>query len=176
VGVAGLRALESVATARERGIGRIAAERVAGACNEPFTVRSGFGRLLEVRVVEVLSVEDIASLSAGLAEGVLALAVRPFVFCDCRSAPPFSQAVADQWSRDMRGFNDKVVRSAILLSPDNETFNLQLARVVRCAGSTSRRLFSEADELRAWLCDLLTDVELARVDQLLRPTAFVREV
>lgn len=173
--MAGLNALERAATSRELGARRLAVEGIRDSQDRPFTVLSGFGRLLEVRVFEVFSVDDIASLSAALAEEALALVAPPVIFCDYRAAPPFSQAVADEWSREMRGFNAKVVRSAILISPDNETFNLQLARVVRCAGSASRQLFSDAGELREWLWELLTATELARVDELIHPTAFVRD-
>jgi hypothetical protein len=89
------------------------------------------------------------------------------IFADYRAAQPFSQAVADDWSRTMRSFNGSIARSAILLDPGNETFNLQFQRVVRCAGSAARRWFADAAELRSWLRDVLTDAELARVDDLL---------
>ncbi|MGO9832707.1 MAG: hypothetical protein ACLP1X_00685 [Polyangiaceae bacterium] len=168
--MAGLDALEGTVSARLRGPGHF----VPDALERPFTVLSGSGRLLEVRVFDVCRIDDIASLTARLIREARALAGPPIIFGDFRAAPPFSQAVADGWSRDMRGFNDKVARSAFLLSPENETFNLQFARVVRCAGSAYRRWFCDSGELREWLRAFLTDVELGRVDQLMCPAVFAR--
>lgn len=132
-------------------------------------MRSGTGRLLEVCIFDVCSPEDIALLAARLSEDTRALGVPSIIFGDYRAAPPFSQAVADEWSRVMRAFNRRLARSAVLLSAENETFNLQFERVVRCAGSTSRRCFLEVGEIRDWLREFLTDAELERVDQLLYP-------
>jgi hypothetical protein len=170
--VSGLDASQGTAYARGRGPGRF----VSNAPARPFTVISGTGRLLEVCVFDVCGTDDIASLTAALSRKAQALAGPPIIFGDLRAASPFSQAVADDWSRDMRGFNGKVARSALLLCPENETFNLQFARVVRCAGSASRRWFREAGEAREWLRAFLTDVELARIDELLRPAASTRNL
>ncbi len=67
----------------------------------------------------------------------------------------------------MRRFNGAVERSAVLLDSANETFNLQFARVVRCAGMPNRCCFEDAALLRAWLSAALTPEERAAVDQLL---------
>jgi hypothetical protein len=170
--VTGLDASQGTASARTRGPGHF----VSNARERPFTVVSGTGRLLEVCVFDVCRTDDIASLTAALSRKARALAGPPIIFGDFRAASPFSQAVADEWSRDMRAFNGKVARSALLLCPENETFNLQFARVVRCAGSASRRWFREAGEAREWLRAFLTDVELARIDELLRPAASTRDL
>jgi hypothetical protein len=159
-------ALEAT-TAAFGSVARAATERVSGSRRRPFRVVSGSGRLLEIRLVDVCSPDDIALLGARLSEEAQALGVPPIIFGDYRAASPFSQAVADEWSRVMRAFNVKVARSAIILSPENETFNLQFARVVRCAGSASRRCFVDAGELRHWLREFLTEAERARVDEVL---------
>ena len=99
-------------------------------------------------------------LAAGLVEPMILLA-------DYRMASPFSQDVGDAWSRAMRRFNTTVERSAVLLDPANETFNLQLARVVRCAGLANRCCFDEAGLLRAWVAPILTPYERAKLDDLL---------
>jgi len=161
--VSGLDAHESARAARGIGPGWGA----PGSRRAPFTVLSEVGRLLEIRVFGVCSVDDIVALTCQLREAAHLLDGQPIIFGDFRTACPFSQAVADEWSRDMRGFNGKLTRSALLLSAENETFNLQLARVVRCAGWASRRLFSSAGELREWLRGSLTEVELARLNCLL---------
>ena len=154
-------------TAALGSVGRVASERVSGSRKRPFRVLSGTGRLLEIRLVDVCNPDDIVLLGAWLGEEAQSLGVPPVIFGDYRAASPFSQAVADEWSRVMRAFNVKVARSAIILSPENETFNLQFARVVRCAGSASRRCFLDAGELRQWLRESLTEAERARVDEVL---------
>ena len=67
--------------------------------------------------------------------------------------------VADPWSRAMRGVNRNLSRCAILLNPANTTFNLQIQRVVQCAGSDARRVFTDRQELQEWLDGRLSDVE-----------------
>jgi len=139
----------------------------SGPARPSFVVTSGTGRLLEVRALEVFRPGDVFCLAGELSERAQGLTAPAVIFADYRAAPPFSQAVADEWSRVMRAFNSRVAGSAVLLSPDNETFNLQFARVMRCAGSASRRSFLDGGELRDWLRDLLTDVEIGRLDHLL---------
>jgi hypothetical protein len=141
----------------------------------PFTVFSGVGRLLEVRVFDVCTPSDIAALTARMSHEASGMSGPPIVFADLRAGSPFSQAVADRWSRDMRSFNEKVARSALLLSPENATFNLQFARVVQCAGSPSRRCFCDGAELREGLRAFLTKSELARVDELLPGPTSMRD-
>ena len=57
------------------------------------------------------------------------------------------------------------------LDPRNVMFNLQVARVVRCAGHDARRLFTDPLEMGDWLGDLLTDAERAALRGLLATQA-----
>ncbi|HEY4015040.1 MAG TPA: hypothetical protein VGM06_16970 [Polyangiaceae bacterium] len=136
-----------------------------------FTVGRYVGRLVEIRLFHLGSVDTIAELSrliAGEARSAQALTV---IFGDYRRTRPFSQEVGDAWSRAMRGFNESVAWSAILLARSNETFNLQIERVVRCAVHPARRLFWDARELREWVGPRATAAELSRLDPLLRDGA-----
>ena len=73
---------------------------------------------------------------------------RAVVCADHRAAYPLlSRDMADAWSRGMRGANRSVGRSAILLHPANETYNLQIERIVQCAGHERRRVFADPREL-----------------------------
>jgi hypothetical protein len=133
----------------------------------PFIVDFRVGRLLEIRVWHLRCVDEMLSLSAGLASEARKLSSPPIIFADYRRSRPFPQDVADAWSRCMRAFNKSVALSAILLDPSNETFNLQLERVVRCACNPSRRAFCDPRELRDWFARMSTTEELARLDDLL---------
>ncbi len=153
------------------GLGR---EELAGlrcgqgrAAREPFTVRSSVGRLIELRVFDLAVPEDVALMNGAIAAAASAVGTQSIIVADARPAGPFPHEVGDAWSRVMRLHNAHLVRSAILLDPANDTFNLQLARVVRCAGSPRRRWFYDPCELRDWLVDLSTPFELARLDELL---------
>jgi hypothetical protein len=132
-----------------------------------FSVRHHVGRIVELRLRDPLDPTDVEQVLEEL--GVLAASlVEPMILvADYRAASPFSQEVGDAWSRAMRRFNASVERSAVLLDPSNETFNLQFARVVRCAGLTNRCCFEEPAHLRGWLAPLLTPNERAKLDELL---------
>lgn len=154
------------------GLGR---GELAGLCcgqdrtaRDPFTVRSCVGRLVELQVFDLAVPEDVASMDGAIASAASALGTQSIIVADARPAGPFPHEVGDAWSRVMRLHNAQVIRSAILLDPANDTFNLQLARVVRCAGSPRRRWFYDPCELRDWLVDVATPVELARLDELFR--------
>jgi hypothetical protein len=56
----------------------------------------------------------------------------------------------------MRKANGWIARSAILVDPSNMMFNLQVERVVRCAGNPTRRVFADLEELQNWLDGDLT--------------------
>jgi hypothetical protein len=131
------------------------------------SLRAGVGRLLELQLAAAPDPARLFGVTARMI-GQVPVLTSAVIFADYRVATPFSQAVADQWSRSMRAFNANLARSAILLDSSNETFNLQIERVVRCAGSAARRCFSDPAELRGWLREVLTDFELTRVDELLR--------
>jgi hypothetical protein len=55
----------------------------------------------------------------------------------------------------------------MLLDPSNTMFNLQVERIVQCAGNAQRRLFNDPDELRGWLEGTLTETERAALGRLL---------
>jgi hypothetical protein len=115
--------------------------------------------LIEIRVRRLDDVSAVASLSAGVYEAVRQIDSGAVIWGDYRGASPISAQVASAWSRDMRHANRSIARSGILLDPANEMFNLQVLRVVQCAGNPSRKLFTDPRELLAWLNDDLTPDE-----------------
>ena len=80
-----------------------------------FTVTLCVGRLIEVRIFHLSALDTISRLSHRIATEADA---RPSaILGDYRRTRPFSQSVGDAWSRAMRGFNESVAWSAILLAP-----------------------------------------------------------
>jgi hypothetical protein len=139
-----------------------------------FTVNLCVGRLLEVRIFYLSGPDTLSRLSQRMVTFAKAGAAPAVIFGDYTLASPFSQMVGDAWSRAMRGFNESVAWSALLLARSNETFNLQIERVVRCAGNPGRRLFYDGPELREWVAQRATQAELMRVDELLRTWSLSR--
>jgi hypothetical protein len=119
------------------------------------------GRLVEVRVGRLGGVADIESLNTAVFAAVHSVGPGVVVCADHRFASPLPRDLADVWSGAMRRTNRNLIRSAILVDPTNTTFNLQIERIVRCAGSDLRRVFADRDEVCEWLDGGLTDVEQA---------------
>ncbi len=121
--------------------------------------RAGVGRIIEIRVRRLPHVAAVDALGAGVFEAMGRVGSEVVICADYRLATPISPHVADAWSRVMRETNGRITLSALLLDPDNTMFNLQLKRIVRCAGSPGRRLFEDVDELRDWTDYALTEAE-----------------
>ena len=119
------------------------------------------GRLVEIRLGRLGSVADMESLNAAVFAAMRTAGSSVVVCADHRSASPLASDVADVWARAMRAVNRNLSRSAILLNPANTTFNLQCERIVQCAGSDARRVFTDRQELQEWLDDPLSDAERA---------------
>lgn len=124
-------------------------------------------RLVEVSVQRLHDVAAVESLSARVYAAVRQAGPGAVICADFRAASPLPFDVASAWSRDMRRANHAIARSGILLDPSNVMFNLQLARVVQCAGHDSRRLFTDPRELCDWLGVLLTEDERASLRSLI---------
>ena len=131
-----------------------------------FTVQRHVDRLVEVQIFQLRGIVTLDEVSRRIVAAARATPTPAVIFGDYRRARPFSQTVGDAWARAMRGFNEHLAWSALLLARSNETFNLQVERVVRCAGNPGRRLFCDAWELRAWVAQRATSAELLRIDQL----------
>jgi hypothetical protein len=104
-------------------------------------------------------VEAVAALGADIIAALGKTAPGAVIFADHRRASPLSSQAASAWSRDMRRVNPSIARSGLLLDPSNAVFNLQLERVVQCAGNDARRIFTDPEELYLWLAESLNEDE-----------------
>jgi hypothetical protein len=87
---------------------------------------------------------------------------------DYRRMRILSPDVAEKFVVMLTAANPRVERSAILCSPDHATALLQIERTVKQAANPSRRTFRDAAELSAWLGEVLTVEERARLFSFLR--------
>jgi hypothetical protein len=127
------------------------------------------GRLIEVQSPRGLtSLADVNAFTADVLAATRQTGGRALLCADYRRGSPLMPEAADPWSHAMREANEYLIRSAVLVDPDNTMFNLQMGRVVRCAGHAGRRrIFTNVAELRDWMSDAATDAELHAVDALL---------
>jgi hypothetical protein len=128
-----------------------------------YTVEVREGRLLEIRMESPLEFADVQEFR----QRVMALvgaALRPVIACtDLRRARIFSPDSAEAITSMMRHDNPRVERNAILVG-DSALFSMQVERMVREAGSHSRRTFREPLELKLWLRDALSESERWRLN------------
>jgi hypothetical protein len=132
-----------------------------------FHIKNSVGRLVEVRVTTLHAPEDVKALGASMGEVVGRVAGPVAICADYRETRLLTQPIADAFLAILTTFNPRIERSGLLLSGERATFNLQLERLVREAGYTSRRTFRVAPELAAWLGEVLTVEERTRVSAFL---------
>ncbi len=123
--------------------------------------------IVQVWMHRLDTLEAVQALSSDVVAAIRATAPGSVIFADYRRAAPLSPQVASAWSRDMRHANGAILRSGVLLDPANAVFNLQLERIVQCAGSDARRLFTDPAELYDWLAEPLTDDERVALRRML---------
>lgn len=115
-------------------------------------------RIVEVHVERLATVADVASLHAAVVGAIRRTGNETVICADHRLASPLSAEVADAWSRAMRRAMGRPTRRAILLDPSNMVYNLQLERIVQCAGIPAR-LFADIDEFLDWVGEALAPSE-----------------
>jgi hypothetical protein len=116
------------------------------------------GSLVVARWHNMNDVADAVAFRSAIQAAVTA--TQPAVICaDWRAALVVSPDVAEVVSTMLRGANALLQRSAILLTHEHATFNLQTERLVREAGNPNRRTFRDAASLVAWLSEVLSPEE-----------------
>jgi hypothetical protein len=134
---------------------------------EAFGARLRAGRLVELHVAQLRDRPDVVAFCAQV-DAATACVPGDVVFCaDYRYAHAFASSVAEYWAQAMRRYNKRIARSAILLSHENATFNLQMERMVRVVHNPDRRVFYETAELRDWLAEVLTPEESEELESFL---------
>jgi hypothetical protein len=128
------------------------------------------GRLIEVRAASgYRSVEDVDRMMATLRS--LSESAPPemkfVIAADWRAVTIMSPETAARAREMLMSMNPRMIRSAILTSPEQSTANLQVVRLVREAENEGRRMFTDVRKQRDWLAEMLTPPELARLNEFL---------
>lgn len=86
---------------------------------------------------------------------------------DWRQCPINSSDAAERLSQRIALTNSRVARSSAIALPTSPTTVLQLMRLIREAGLSERRMFLNVEEQIAWLAEVLTPPEIARLREFL---------
>jgi len=128
------------------------------------------GRLLEIRAAAgYRTVSDVEEMIGMIGETTSKLPVETkfAVAADWRGVHLMSPDTASRAREMLALTNPRVVRSAILTLPENPLTNLQVVRLIREAEHASRRHFTSAQEQYAWLSEILSVEESARLWEFL---------
>jgi hypothetical protein len=127
-----------------------------------YSVAHKVGRLVEVRIEG--RPEDPNAFLHELVRVIGGVAGRIVVATDLRKmAKAANPDEIDSIASFMRGENPRVERNALLLPGESATVQMQIERMVKSAGSESRRLFRVRGAAEAWLAEILNAEERARL-------------
>lgn len=117
-------------------------------------IEAGFRDGAEVDVLFNMMAAEMAKAPAGQ---------RIVTVADWRHCPIMEEKAAERFAQRMSGNNPRIARSAALVSPESPIANLQFARLIRESNFDDRRMFTQAAALIAWLAEVLTPPEQARL-------------
>lgn len=141
------------------------------------TCELNVGRLLEIRVAAGYgTVNDVDQMIRMMQARVATLPpeVRHITVADWRRCKVMSAAPAARAIEMLRRANPRTERSTILYSEKSPTAVMQYLRLVQEAENDARRIFRDADELLAWVAEVLSPEELTRAKEFLGSAADAR--
>ena len=123
------------------------------------------GCLLEIRAdAGYKTAADVDQLFDKIAVEVAKLRGRGHVaIADWRRCPLMAPVAAERIVQRIGAMNAHTVRSAALARVDSPSAVLQFVRLIREAGLADRKLFFDAEEMMAWLGEVLTPEEQRRL-------------
>ena len=120
------------------------------------------GRVVEGRPTELKTRDGAIAYCAEFRRLVPPLR-RAVICADYRLVPVFPPDVADELKRLYDDMNPYIERSAVLVAPEHATGVLQVGRVMKETGHVERRRFTDPAQVVAWLGEVLSRAETARV-------------
>jgi hypothetical protein len=128
-----------------------------------YRVEHHVGRLIEVKLASPLTIEEVQHFVQDHLAIMKKIPGKYIGVVDLLEAYVFPPAVADAMIQLLSGAASHVERTAILIG-ESATFALQVERAIRSSNSENRRVFRLESELVAWLREVLTLHERARLD------------
>jgi hypothetical protein len=132
-----------------------------------FSIEHRVGRLVEIKIWSPISASEAAPW-AKLHDEVVATVGGPY-FClvDLARATVFSPDAVDAYLATMRN-ETQLLRTGTLLGR-SPTLHLQILRMIREANHPQRQAFREVEMVHAFLAEIATPQERARLAELLAP-------
>ena len=96
-----------------------------------FRIENVVGKLVEIHVTDLRSMEEMNQFSSQVIETVKAVPGRVVAVVDLRLPRVFAPDVAEALEEMLRRANPKIERSAILLAPSHAILTMQLERLIR---------------------------------------------
>ena len=124
------------------------------------------GRLLEISVAAgYRSVADVDEMIQMMKTNVAKLPAgeKYVIAADWRGVQIMSPETAVRVREMVVLSNPRVIRSSILTLPENAVTNLQAIRIIREAQNPNRHHFTSTKAMHAWLAEVLTPEESARL-------------
>jgi hypothetical protein len=129
-----------------------------------FSAATNVGRLLEVRVVPPLTMEEATRFLQEIVRLTAAQTGKIVACTDLRTGTrTIDPDSIDLIAGIMRSENPRLERNALVVSPQAPTFILQMERMIKTAGAVQRRIFKARPEAEAWLGEVLSGSERARL-------------
>src|SRR4051794_7262569 len=129
-----------------------------------FTVANRVGRLIEVRVVPPLTIEEATRFVQQIVELIGTQPGKIVACTDLRSAARTTDpATIDMLAGIIRSENPRLERNALILSSSSATFVLQMERMIKSAGAVMRRIFKGRADAESWLGEVLNSAERRRL-------------
>jgi hypothetical protein len=131
-----------------------------------FTIELNVGRLVEIRLVAPISMEDLVGLGEGLGAIFRRYPGKLVSAADATRSAVVPLDVGTKVVDVFRAGNPRIERSAILIN-HSATFGLQIERLVAEAKNPARRCFRDVFDMKTYLGSLLTHEEHGRLAQFL---------
>jgi hypothetical protein len=132
-----------------------------------FSIEHRVGRLVEIRIWSPISAAEAAPWAKLHDQVVASVGGAYFCLVDLARATVFSPEAVDAYLATMRN-ETQLLRTATLLG-QSPTQHLQILRMIRAANHPQRKAFREAALVHAFLAEIATPEERARLTELLAP-------
>ena len=132
-----------------------------------YTIQMKVGRLVEAVMLSRVTRADIDAAGQAIADVARSIKGPCVVIGDYRATRFLLEEDAAELVQVLRRYNDRIERSAIIVSAQSAVGVLQMERMVRETRHPLRRAFRDVHEAAAWLGEVLTPGERSRLHSVL---------
>jgi hypothetical protein len=127
-----------------------------------FKIEHKVGRLLELRVLNMRTLEDADEYCSAIEHALYRYGQKMVLCGDYRPIAIYPPVVSDRFVQMFTAINSHVERVGLIVS--SPTIFLQIKRMAAEAANAKRQVFAEPSALTTWLGEVLDVDERARLD------------